>query len=120
MARHSLKVSDVGRFSIDDDDNRLYWDDKIIQTESVIILKGRQGFWAGVLTGAAIVSALATAFYSATYLYVTFVRDRPVPVQQTAQPATPAPPPIDSKPQAEPQQKTETKQKTPDKLPVRP
>lgn len=59
MAIRQIKVADLSHFSIDEETNRLYWDGKAVQTESVVVLSGRQTGWAVAVAVAAILSAFA-------------------------------------------------------------
>ena len=80
MPPTTIKPHEVGRFSVDEE-NRLYWDGKIIQTESLVVLSGRQSRWAIAVAIAAIVGALATALNAGTNVWVAFFKP-PVPTEQ--------------------------------------
>ena len=75
-----INVAQLGDLSVDDA-GRLYWKGKVVQTESVVVLSGRQTVWGIVIAVAAIISAAATACYSGVYVYTTF-RNAPAVVQQ--------------------------------------
>ncbi len=38
---HQITVQDLAKFQIDEN-NRLYWNGKVVQTEAVVVLSGRQ------------------------------------------------------------------------------
>ena len=71
MAKRQIKPEELGHFSIDEDTNRLYWEDKAVQTESVVVLSGKQTSWGIIIAVATILGALANCVYTGTYLWVT-------------------------------------------------
>lgn len=58
-SRRPFEPGDEGYFSIDDANNQLFWKDEMIQTESRVVLTGKQSGWAIVVAIAAIVGAMA-------------------------------------------------------------
>jgi len=56
-----INIAQLGDLSVDDD-GRLYWKNKIVQTESVVVLSGGQTFWGVVIAIAAIISAFANVY----------------------------------------------------------
>jgi hypothetical protein len=75
-----VTIDQLGNFSIDDA-GRLYWKNKVVQTESVVVLSSRLTVWAAIVAIATIISALATALYSGVYVYTTF-KNPPAAIQQ--------------------------------------
>ena len=70
MAIRRIRPEDIPRFSIDDDKNFLYWDDRIIHTgEAVLSLSTRQGIVAILAAIFTILGGTATSIY--TWYYVT-------------------------------------------------
>jgi hypothetical protein len=55
-----IDLPQLAHFSIDED-GRLYWHGKAVQTESVVVLSGRQSTWAIVIAIATVVAALSSA-----------------------------------------------------------
>jgi len=80
-----ITLPELGRFSIDGD-NRLYWDGRIIQTESIVVLSGRQNAWAIVVAIATVISAIAGGIYTWVYVNQTTRPGSPTVSQQMAQP----------------------------------
>jgi hypothetical protein len=76
-----ISLEQLGHFSIDEN-RRLYWDGQAIQTESVVVLSGKQSKWAVIIALATILSALSAATYTGVYVY-SFLHPKPV-IQQTA------------------------------------
>jgi hypothetical protein len=66
-----ITLEQLGNFSIDDA-GRLYWKNKVVQTESVVVLSGKQTAWGVVIAVATLLSALAAITYSAVYVYTVF------------------------------------------------
>ena len=56
-----INVAQLGDLSVDDD-GRLYWKNKVVQTESVVVLSGRQSAWGVVIAIASIISAFANVY----------------------------------------------------------
>jgi hypothetical protein len=75
-----ITIEQLGNFSVDDA-GRLCWKNKVVQTESVVVLSSGQTFWAKIIVIATIISAIATALYSGVYVYTTF-RNPPAVIQQ--------------------------------------
>ncbi len=71
MAPRQIKPGELGHFSIDEDTNRLYWNNNLIQTESVVVLSAKQTLWGIVLAVATILGALATCAYTGIYIWTT-------------------------------------------------
>jgi hypothetical protein len=62
-----IDLKQLAHFSIDEN-GRLYWDGKVVQTESVVVLSGKQSFWAVLIAIATIVSAISSSLYTGFYL----------------------------------------------------
>jgi len=66
-----ITLEQLGNFSIDDA-GRLYWKNKVVQTESVVVLSGKQTTWGIVIAVATVLGALAAITYSVVYVYTVF------------------------------------------------
>jgi hypothetical protein len=77
-----ISLEQLGHFSIDDEDHRLYWDGQAIQTESRVVLSGKQIKWAVAIAIATIFSAFSAAIYTGFYVRST-LSAKPA-IQQTA------------------------------------
>ena|ERR1700687_3940759 len=86
MAIRQIRIEDIGKFSIDDQ-NRLYWDGKILQTEAVVVLNTKQNILAVATAIAAIIAALATAINAGANVWGAFFRTTTPVVQQQTTPA---------------------------------
>lgn len=75
-----ISLEQLGHFSIDEN-RRLYWDGQAIQTESVVVLSGKQSTWAIVIAIATILSACSAMLYTGVYVY-SVLHPKPV-IQQT-------------------------------------
>jgi hypothetical protein len=99
-----IDLPQLAHFSIDED-GPLYWHGKAVQTESVVVLSGRQSTWAIVIAIATVVAALSSAAY--TGLYWSSLRPHPqatvAPQSAPAQIPTAAPSPS---PPSKPDQKS--------------
>jgi len=83
MAPHPINPAEVGRFSIDDD-GRLYWDGKVLQT--AVSLTHKQSVWAVILAIATLLAALATVANAGANIYVAFFKS-PVQIERRESPA---------------------------------
>jgi hypothetical protein len=90
MALRQIKPGELGHFSIDEDTNRLYWDNKAVQTESVVVLSAKQTFWGIAIAVATILGAIATCTYTGTYVWFTF-NPRVVNIQKSVTDVTQSP-----------------------------
>lgn len=57
------RIKNIGRLTIDEN-NRLYWDNKLLQTESVVVLSSKQAIWAIAVSIFTVLAAMLSAYYA--------------------------------------------------------